>query len=313
MRNSKQKKKIGRAWREILVRIMTHLPRAQRIVLKELVSMGNQRGYCWPSVKTLAEQTGYCQKTVQRALKELERKKLIRRRRKVRSDGSQGVYEIAITLPLGVQCTGHGRPSEVDRMSALKENYQNKSKAVTCEVRSLEDDLLKLFDRVINEKSHPELLSLYEVTSWLFDRLDEPWPQLKSLILNRAIELRDELHQSGKRLHSWSQLVDRLGARSSGRVSEPGSPVPDRNGKGRFGENAARLGINSSDPRLAMLLSEFRIEQKGVSIRLVTESPSAASQLVQDYFGILRKSARDHGTEIAVVHRDKIIFSTGGR
>jgi len=275
--------------------------------------MGNQRGYCWPSIKTLAEQTGYCQKTVQRALKELERKKLIRRRRKVRSDGSQGVYEIAITLPLGVQCTGHGRPSEVDRMSALKENYQNKSKAVTCEVRSLEDDLLKLFDRVIDEKSHPELLSLYEVTSWLFDRLDEPWPQLKSLILNRAIDLRDELHQSGKRLHSWSQLVDRLGARKSGRVSEPGSPVPGRNGKWRFGENAARLGINSSDPRLAMLLSEFHFEQKGSGIRLATESPSAAGQLVQDYSGILRKSALEHGTEIAVFHRDKIIFSTGGR
>lgn len=275
--------------------------------------MGNQRGYCWPSINTLAEQTGYCQKTVQRALKELERKKLIRRRRKVRSDGSQGVYEIAITLPLGVQCTGHARPSEVDGMSGLKENYQNKSKAVTCEVRSLEDDLLKLFDRVIDEKSHPELLSLYEVTSWLFDRLDEPWPQLKSLILNRAIELRDELHQSGKRLHSWSQLVDRLGARSSGRVSEPGSPVPGRNGKGRFGENAARLGINSSDPRLAMLLSEFWIEQKGASIRLVTESPSAAGQLVQDYSGILRKSALENGTEVAVVCRDKVVFSTGGR
>ena len=275
--------------------------------------MGNQRGYCWPSIKTLAEQTGYCQKTVQRALKELVRKKLIRRRRKVRSDGSQSVYEIAITLPLGVQCTGHDRPSKVDRMSALKENYQNKSKAVTCEVRSLEDDLLKLFDRVIDEKSHPELLSLYEVSSWLFDRLDEPWPQLKNLILNRAIEQRDELYQSGKQLHSWSQLVDRLGARRSGRVSEPGSPVPSRNGKGRFGENAARLGINSSDPRLAMLLSEFRIEQKGASIRLVTESPSAAGQLVQDYSGILRKSALEHGTEIAVIHSDKIIFFTGGR
>ena len=275
--------------------------------------MGNQRGYCWPSIKTLAEQTGYCEKTVQRALKELVRKKLIRRRRKVRSDGSQSVYGIAITLPLGVQCTGHDRPSEVDRMSALKENYQNKSKAVTCEVRSLEDDLLKLFERVVDEKSHPELLSLYEVSSWLFDRLDEPWPQLKRLILNRAIEQRDELHQSGKQLHSWSQLVDRLGARRSGRVSEPGSPVPSRNGKGRFGENAARLGINSSDPRLAMLLSEFRIEQKGASIRLVTESPSAAGQLVQDYSGILRKSALEHGTDIAVMHGDKIMFSTGGR
>lgn len=96
-------------------------------------------------------------------------------------------------------------------------------------------------------------------------------------------------------------------------LSEPGSPVPGRNGKGRFGENAARLGINSSDPRLAMLLSEFRIEQKGASIRLVTESPSAAGQLVQDNSGILRKSARDHGTEIAVVCRDKVVFSTGGR
>ncbi len=312
MRNVKRKIKVGRAWREIYVRRMLDLPRAERVVLKELVSMGNQRGYCWPSIKTLAEQTGYCQKTVQRALKELVRKQLIRRRRKIRSDGSHGVYEIAITLPLGVRCTGHGRPSEVDRVSTLKENYQNKSKAVPCEVRSLEDDLLKLFDRVIDEKSHPELLSLYELSSWLFGRLDEPWRQLKSLILNRAIELRDELHQSGKRLHSWSQLVDQLGARRSGQVSEPGSPVPGRNGKERFSENAAKLGINSSDPRLAMLLSEFRIERKGASIRLVTESPSAAGQLVQDYSGVLRESALYHGTEIAVVHCDKTIFSTGG-
>jgi predicted transcriptional regulator len=305
--------KLGRSWREITVRSLVGLKRAERVVLKELVAMGNLRGHCWPSYRTLAAQTGYSIKTVQRAAGSLENKGLIRRRRRVRGDGSQGGYDFAVTLAIPDHPPGQTASCVADTMSSLKENYKYTNKAATCRIRSLEDELLKLFDKVIDWKRTPELISLHELSVWLIDGRGQSWTSLRRRVLDSSIELRVELLQSSQKLRSWTLLVERLKGRRSRQASEPGSSTPNREIPGRINEAAASLRISTTEPRLNMLLFDFQPEQAEGNLVLITKSPSAADQLVQDYSGLLRRAALDQGKDIVVMRGNRNIFSTGGR
>ncbi|WP_158535270.1 helix-turn-helix domain-containing protein, partial [Hyphomonas pacifica] len=258
---------------------MAGLDRAERVVLKELVAMGSLRGHSWPSYRTLAAQTGYSVKTVQRAAGSLEKKGLIRRRRKVRGDGSQSVYDFAVTLPIPDLPPGQPWSGAADTMSSLKENQKYKIKPPSCRIRSLEDELLRLFDRAIDWKQTPELLSLHELSVWLLRVRDQEWTSLRKRVLECSIELRDDLQKSGQKLGSWTLLVERLKACRSRQVSEPGSSASNREAPGRINELGIFLGVGANEPRLNMLLSVFRLEQTGGNLVLVTNSPSAADQL----------------------------------
>lgn len=305
--------KLDRLWREITVRNMAGLDRAERVVLKHLVAMGSLRGHCWPSYRTLAAQTGYSVKTVQRATGSLEKKGLIRRRRKVRGDGSQSVYDFAVTLPIPDLPPGQSWSGAADRMSSLKENHKYKIKPTNCRIRSLENELLRLFDRAIDWKQTPELLSLHEISVWLLRKRNQEWASLRKRVLDCSVELRDELLKSGQRLGSWTLLMERLKACRSRQVSEPGSSASNREAPGRINEPGGCLGIGANEPRLNMLLSVFRLEQADGNLVLVTNSPSAADQLVRDYSGVLRRAAFDQGKDVVVTHGNRMIFSTGGR
>ncbi|WP_273242167.1 hypothetical protein [Hyphomonas atlantica corrig.] len=96
-------------------------------------------------------------------------------------------------------------------------------------------------------------------------------------------------------------------------MSEPGSSASNREAPGRINELGIFLGIGANEPRLNMLLSVFRLEQADGNLVLITNSPSAADQLVRDYSGVLRRAAFDHGNDVVVMHGNRIILSTGGR
>lgn len=69
-----------------------------KIVLLSLADHVNERGYCWPSQHRLAVLTDLATKTVGRALKDLEDRKLIRRVQRSHDDGgrtSDGIYVVA--------------------------------------------------------------------------------------------------------------------------------------------------------------------------------------------------------------------------
>jgi pyocin large subunit-like protein len=76
-------------------------------VLRDLADRASSAGVCWPSVATIATSTGYCERTVQNALRRLEREKLISSKRTGR--GSR--YTLAIADLRCISCT-----SEVQEM-----------------------------------------------------------------------------------------------------------------------------------------------------------------------------------------------------
>jgi DNA-binding transcriptional MocR family regulator len=50
-------------------------------VLRDLADRANESGVCWPSIATIAADTGYDRRTIQRALRTLEHERLIESKR----------------------------------------------------------------------------------------------------------------------------------------------------------------------------------------------------------------------------------------
>ena len=307
-KNSKHSKMLGRAWRETTLRKLDGLNRAETIILKELISRGNARGYCWPRYKTLAKDTAYSVKTVQRAVQGLERKQMIRVRRLVRWDGTKGNYSYAITLPLPVRMCGHSGSAQEGKESVHKEKEINKKGNYGASFRSLEDQLLQYFVKLIDWRRTPELLSLYEIEIWICQQTNPDWRSLRGQLLGAAAMLGNSLSRQGLNLESWAQLLMLLEAPKARVVNEPDSPAPA--GERRINEVAEQLDIVADDVRLIRLLSGFRLERKASQVSLSTSSRYSADQLIQTYKSQLRGIAIQQGCELVVMHDDRIVFST---
>jgi DNA-binding transcriptional MocR family regulator len=77
-------KVLGPVWR-------LQLPPTEKFVMVSLADQANDDGLCWPSVGTLVERTGYGERTVQEALRQLAQRGLIER---VVRPGSSTVYQL---------------------------------------------------------------------------------------------------------------------------------------------------------------------------------------------------------------------------
>lgn len=67
---------------------MLDLPPNQKLVYMSLADQANDLGVCWPSIKNIAIRVRLEQRSVQRILRTLENKRLIRIERRFRNDGS---------------------------------------------------------------------------------------------------------------------------------------------------------------------------------------------------------------------------------
>ena len=65
-----------------------HLSHREKAVYIYLRDRADASGVCWPGIKTIARELGLSPRTVQRALADLERRKLIEKRNRRRSNGS---------------------------------------------------------------------------------------------------------------------------------------------------------------------------------------------------------------------------------
>ena len=65
-----------------------HLSHREKAVYIYLRDRANVSGVCWPGIKTIARELGLSPRTVQRALADLERRQLIEKRNRRRSNGS---------------------------------------------------------------------------------------------------------------------------------------------------------------------------------------------------------------------------------
>lgn len=78
-----------------------------KLVMMAVAKHADEKGVCWPKVRTLAEFCGISARTVQRQLKEFEQAGLITIQKKYRADGGQtaNVYCIALPVVKGVGAT----------------------------------------------------------------------------------------------------------------------------------------------------------------------------------------------------------------
>lgn len=78
-----------------------------KLVMMAVAKHADEKGMCWPRVRTLAEFCGISSRTVQRQLKEFERAGLITIQKKYRGDGGQtaNVYCIALPVVKGLGAT----------------------------------------------------------------------------------------------------------------------------------------------------------------------------------------------------------------
>lgn len=59
------------------------------VVYQYLRDRAGKKGYCWPSIATMAEDIGMSKSTIQRALNDLEKRKYIKRENRWRADGGK--------------------------------------------------------------------------------------------------------------------------------------------------------------------------------------------------------------------------------
>jgi DNA-binding transcriptional regulator YhcF (GntR family) len=86
-----------------------------RYVLLALVERSDQSGECWPSVETIAGQTGLNEKTVRRHLTELEAAGAIERHRRHRKDGTRTSDRIVLVyVDIGLAVTESARQGLTD-------------------------------------------------------------------------------------------------------------------------------------------------------------------------------------------------------
>lgn len=67
---------------------MDDLPHRAKTVYVYLRDRSNQDGVCWPGIKTIARELKLSPRTVQRAIRDLERAKLVSRQSRFRENGS---------------------------------------------------------------------------------------------------------------------------------------------------------------------------------------------------------------------------------
>ena len=65
-----------------------HLSHREKAVYIYLRDRADASGVCWPGIKTIARELALSPRTVQRALADLERRQLIEKRNRRRSNGS---------------------------------------------------------------------------------------------------------------------------------------------------------------------------------------------------------------------------------
>lgn len=81
------------------------LPPYEKLTILMLANYANAEGVCWPSIRRLCIDTGMSRATICKCLLNLEKKKLILRKRRLRKSGNQStLYRLDLSkIDTGIQ------------------------------------------------------------------------------------------------------------------------------------------------------------------------------------------------------------------
>lgn len=147
-----------------------------KLVMMAVAKHADEKGICWPRVRTLAEFCGISSRTVQRHLKEFERAGLITIQKKYRADGGQtaNVYCIALAAVKGVGATDKavtGGMSPTTPLPQPAECHRGNDTAVTYQelTKEPQEELLQTTD---DELRFPKQLKKGD-RAWIFQLLED--------------------------------------------------------------------------------------------------------------------------------------------
>ncbi|WP_394698978.1 helix-turn-helix domain-containing protein [uncultured Cohaesibacter sp.] len=106
-----------------------------KLVLMALADSADDTGACWPRVDTIAHKATASRATVKRALKKLEEIGLLRRKERLREDGSQAsnVYHLAVGIDVPTPEITLDEQDELELETAEKVGAQNEPLGVQIE------------------------------------------------------------------------------------------------------------------------------------------------------------------------------------
>lgn len=147
-----------------------------KLVMMAVAKHADEKGVCWPRVRTLAEFCGISSRTVQRHLKEFERAGLITIQKKYRADGGQtaNVYCIGLPVVKGAGATDKavtGGMSPTTPLPQTAECHRGNDTAVTYQelTRESQEELLQTTD---DELRFPKQLKKGD-RAWIFQLLED--------------------------------------------------------------------------------------------------------------------------------------------
>lgn len=180
-------------------------------VIKELIYRG-RRGFSFPSVSLIARDTGYSVRSIQRGLNQLEALGLLRRVRRLRSNGTRGVYYYYLTFAGVIVGMTSGHPDENPPVTESAHNLKNKQldSERLDQIIETEKCAFDILEPVLDLRRKPELIDGSVLTEWIFYRSGSVESQLDEFVLDQANQIL-ALHQKHKtNFQDWQQFIELL-------------------------------------------------------------------------------------------------------
>jgi hypothetical protein len=106
-------------------------------VLRDLADRANESGVCWPSLATIAADTGYCERTVRYALRRLEQHGLLT----VKQTGRGSRYTFPAAALTGKSCRSEGQELPLRGARDAPKASRSEKKPLRARARTAPDEI----------------------------------------------------------------------------------------------------------------------------------------------------------------------------
>ena len=178
-------------------------------VLKELIYRG-RRGFSFPSISLMARCTGYSVRSIQRGLNQLEALGLLRRVRRLRSNGTRGVYYYYLSFAGVIVGMTSGHPDEKPPVTESAHNLKNKQidSERLDQIIETEKCAFDILEPVLDLRRKPELIDGSVLTEWIYYRSGSMKSQLDDFLLDQANQILALLQKYKTKLQDWQQFIE---------------------------------------------------------------------------------------------------------
>ncbi|KCZ83520.1 hypothetical protein HAD_12989 [Hyphomonas adhaerens MHS-3] len=279
-----------------------------RAIFLELCSYADASGFCFPTMKRIAQRTHYSIKTVDRAISELEDLGLIRRKRRS-ANGNRRGYDFAIALPIGL-LVSKGRQGVSQNTDAESgRNYPSKlSKELAGTGQADVQNLIwKELSPFIDPQSHKSMFSLFPVIEFLLGKPDEEAVQMVRRLPLVTKRLKHRLQASHEKLTSWEPLIELL-SHSNG-TSDKASGTESQSATCPICEALSVCMVESGAPemRARTLVERLNAHELSDKIEITSDVAARIATLQTGHGSALNRLATGQNKPVVLVQNGSTI------